>query len=226
MQKDHIMLRAEPEPLEIELERTAVMVIDMQNAFVSKGGMFDLRGFPLAPSQKIIDPVKQIASAARTKGCKVIYIVHNYSPALHESGGPNSSIWYKSPAITGIHEHPEWRDKLLIRGTWGAEIIDELKPQESDIVVEKQRYSAFYQTNLDLILKTYAIKYLIFTGLATNICVEASIRDAFYDGHFPILIPDACGHVGPPFTQEATIFNVKLCYGWVTTIENIIKAME
>ena len=103
---------------------------------------------------------------------------------------------------------------------------EQLKPRENDIVVEKQRYSAFYQTNLDAILKTYDIKYLIFTGLATNICVESSLRDAFYIGYFPILIPDACANAGPAYTQDAAIYNVTLCYGWVTTSENITKALE
>jgi len=103
---------------------------------------------------------------------------------------------------------------------------EQLKPRENDIVVEKQRYSAFYQTNLDTILKTYDIKYLIFTGLATNICVESSLRDAFYIGYFPILIPDACANAGPAYTQDAAIYNVTLCYGWVTPSENITKALE
>lgn len=221
-----IMLQAEPEPLEIDLQRTALMVLDVQNAFISKGGMFDLLGIDLAPHQKIIDPIKKLIGAARSSGVKVIYTVHQYSPDLRESGGPNSPAWYKVPTVKRIREHPEWRDKLLVRGVWGADIVEELKPQEDEIVVEKQRYSAFYQTNLDSILKTYDIKYLLFVGEAINICVEASIRDAFYIGYFPIVIPDACGYAGPPFTKDATIFNVKLLHGWVTTSGDVIKALQ
>lgn len=220
-----VMVETEPEPLEVDLQKTAIIIMDMQNAFVMKGGMFDLWGLDITPCQRIVDPIKKIASAARSGRVKVIYTVHNYSPDLREGGGPDSPMWYKASTITHIREHPEWQDKLQIRGTWGADIVEQLKPRKGDIVVEKQRYSAFYQTNLDIILKTYNIKYLMFTGLATNICVEASVRDAFYMGYFPILISDACANAGPSFTQDSTIFNIKLCFGWVTTSENVTKAL-
>jgi ureidoacrylate peracid hydrolase len=137
----------------------------------------------------------------------------------------NSPYWYRGDSLS-YREHPEWRDKLTLRGTWGAEIIDELKPQAGDIVVEKQRYSAFFATNLDMILKTHSIKYLAFAGVTTSICVEASLRDAFYLEYFPILISDATATPGPPFMQDAVISNVKSCYGWVTTSANLVKVME
>ena len=216
------LLEAEPRPLEIDPQRMAIMVIEMQNAFISKGGMIDLWGLEI--SSEIIAPIKKITSIARAKGLKVIYITHRYSPELHESGGPNSPNWYQE-ALTLYREHPEWRDKLLIRGTWGAEIVDELKPEEGDIVIEKPRHSAFYGVNTDVILKTYDIKYLAFVGSATNVCVEASIRDAFNLDYFPILISDAAAPAGPPFIQEASIFNIKLAYGYVATTENLLKAL-
>ena len=220
-----ILLQAEPEPLEIDLQRIAVIVIDMQNAFVSKGGMSDLLGADIVSRQKIIEPVRRINSAARAKGRKIIYTAHRYSADLHDSGGQNSVNWYKTRALKSYREHPEWRDKLLIRGTWGADIIPELRPQKEDIIVEKTNYSAFFRTNLDIILRTYDVKYLIFLGVATNICVEASIRDACYLAYFPILISDAVANVGPPFVHEATIFNVIHSYGWATTTEVVTKAL-
>lgn len=219
------LLQAEPEPLKIDLLRTAVIVIDMQNAFVSKGGMFDLLGFDVLPIQKTIEPIKRINSAARAKKCKVVYIAHRYSPYSHDNGGPDSPNWYKDGSLRDYREHPEWRDKLIIRGTWGAEIIDELKPQEDDISVEKPRYSAFFGTNLDVILRTYNIKYLAFVGVTTNICVETSIRDAYNLNYFPILISDATASA-PPSMREATIHNVIRCFGWVTTSENLIRAIQ
>ena len=221
-----VTLQAEPKPLEIDRQRLAIVVIDMQNAFVSKGGMFDLMGYNLSLTQKIIEPINNINNAARIKGIKVLYVAHRYSPDLRESGGPNSPSWHKGGALGLYREHPEWRDKLLIRGTWGTEIVEELKPPEGEIVIEKPSFSAFFGTNMDVVLKTYNIKYLAFVGTATNICVEASIRDACYHGYFPILIADATSNTGPPLTQEATIFNVKSVYGWVTTTESIIEAMR
>jgi len=101
-----------------------------------------------------------------------------------------------------------------------------LKPKEDDIVVEKQKFSAFFGTNLDIILKTFNIKFITFSGVATNICVEATLRDAYHLEYFPILISDACSNAGPPFTQEATIYNIKFIHGWVTTAENFIGALK
>ena len=221
-----VRLEAEPEPLEIDLRRTAVMVIDMQNAFVKKGGMFDLWGQDISGGQRIIEPIKRINGAAREKDCKVIYTVAAYSPDLHETGGPSSPGWHRNKNLITYRESPELRDKLTVRGTWGADIIEELRPQEDDIVVEKQKFSAFFGTNLDIILKTFNIKFIAFSGVATNICVEATLRDAYYLEYFPILISDACSNAGPPFTQEATIYNIKFIHGWVTTAENFIGALK
>lgn len=220
-----ILLQAEPQSLEIDRQRTAVIVIDMENAFVSTGGMWDLRGLDISGGQKVIGPIRKVISAVRGKVAKIVYVRAAYSPDLREGGGSNSPNWYKG-LLTTYREHPEWQDKLLTRGTWGADIVKELQPEEGDIVVEKQRYSAFCKTNLDMILRTYNIKYLLFLGVATNICVEASIRDAYDLDYFPILVSDAVAGVGPPFVQEATIYNITFCFGWVTTSESIVETMQ
>ena len=214
---------AEPEPLEIDWSRSAVAVIDMQNAFVSPGGMFDLRGFDLTQNQRIINPIKKICEVARENGIKIIYVVHLLSPDLQEVG-PESTFWYKS--VKTYREDLQWSDKFIIRGTWGAQIVDPLMPEKDDIIIEKPRFSAFFASHLDLILKRLNIKYLFFVGCATNICVESSIRDAANLGYFPILVVDATTNNGPSFMQDATVFNVKLCFGWVTHTENIFNSLE
>lgn len=217
-----VRIETEPEPLDIDLKRSALVIVDMQNAFVAKGGMFDLRGFDVTPIQNVIDPILRIYRQARNRLAKVIHVVHVLSPDLREVG-PDSSFWYKSVKL--YRENPDWQDKFIIRGTWGAEIVDPLEPGEGDLIVEKPRFSAFFGTNLDTILKTHNLKYLFFTGCATNICIEASIRDAANLGYFPILVSDASVNNGPPFMQESTVFNIKLCFGWVTNTENLLKGM-
>ncbi|MBW1801826.1 MAG: isochorismatase family protein [Deltaproteobacteria bacterium] len=222
MPQGTLPLRAEPESIHVDWARSAVVIVDMQNAFVSAGGMFDLRGFDVSPNQKIIRPINRIKRAAGKKGIKIIYVVHILSPDLNEVG-PDSSFWYKS--VRTFREDPLWADKFLIRGTWGAEIVDDLKPADGDIIVEKPRFSAFYGTPFDLILKRHEIRHLFFVGCATNICVEASIRDAADRGYFPVLVSDATANNGPPFMQEATIFNVSLCFGWVTATDNLLEVL-
>jgi len=220
-----ITLEAEPEPLQIDLQRTAVVVIDMQNAFVSEGGLLNMVGADVSGTPKIVEIINNVTKAARAKGVKIIYVVHHQSPDSRETGGPNSGYWYN--AILRIYRaHNEWKDKCIINGTWGAEIVKGLEVKEDDVVVVKPRYSAFYGTDLDIILKTFNIKYLAFAGVATNMCVEAAMRDASNLDYFSMLISDATAPGGPPFLRDATIHNVKMCLGWVTTSANLVKAMR
>ena len=219
-------LEAEPEVLQVDWRKAAVIVIDMQNCFVSKGGMLDLSGADIRPHAKVVKLIAEINRGARIRGVKVVYVAHIYSPDFRDSGGPDSPNPRKEHALRLWETHPEWRDRLLVRGTWGSQIVDKLKPQEGDIFVEKRRYNAFFGTDLDIILRTYAIKFLVFVGVATNICVETSVREAFHLDYFPILISDATIATGPPGIQEATIHNIKTAFGWVTTSANVLKALK
>jgi ureidoacrylate peracid hydrolase len=224
--QDMVSLVAEPQPLEININRTAVIVVDMQNAFVKEGGMFHRWGIDISANQTVIEPIQQIISLARAKGCKVIYIAHRYSPDLREGGNPISVNQMRSISIKYYREFSDMKDKTIIRDTWGAAIIDELKPLEGEILVEKPRYSAFFSTNLDIILRTYNLKYLLFTGVATNTCVEHSIRDAYNLEYLPILVSDATMNTGPPFVKEATFFNIQMNYGWLTTIKKVLDMFK
>ena len=223
---DEIILEAQPDKISINPSATAIVVVDMQNAFARKGGYFDLIGFDISRTEKIIGSCKEIITAGREKGMKVFYLQMEFDPSLSESGGPNSPRGRKSRASTLIREHPELKDRLHIHGAWGTDIIDELKPQPDDIIVRKQKHDGFIGTNLDAILKTSGIKYLIFVGTATNICVESTLRHAFPLGYFPILISDATSPMGPPFTQEATIYNIQSTFGWVTTAGKFLSALR
>jgi len=225
-----ILLDTEPQPLKMDLQRTAVMVIDAQNAFLSEGGFFTLKSPDMELAETISDPtakisnIKKITTRAREKGIRIIYTLSINPP--HGIVGPESPYLMKNDTVILEREHPEYVDKLINRGTWGAEIVEELKPEDGDILVEKPRYSAFFQTNLETVLRTYDIKYLLFTGVATNICVEATIRDGYYREYFCILVSDAAVNSGPEFTQDATIFNVKARYGWVTDAGKILNALS
>ncbi|MFC1910226.1 cysteine hydrolase family protein [Chloroflexota bacterium] len=222
-----VVLDAEPEPIEIDIKSTAVIVIDMQHAFASKGCFFDLCGvIDVSQTEKIVKPTRNLLDAARSKGIRVIYTAPDVPADLHYSGGPQSPAWYKDDNLKLMREHPEHKDKLLLRGSWGSQIVEELKPKDGDIVINKPRYGAFFGTHLDVILKTLNIKYLIFCGIATNICVMGTIRDAFYLDYFPILVSDCCAQAGPAFIQDAVIYTVKFSFGWITASTNFIKAIK
>ncbi len=219
-----VTIEAEPAPLEIDLQRTCVVIVDMQNGFIARGALLDTMGFDIEPFWAPVEPIKKISKAARARRCRVIHIVTVHHPG--DAGtGPDSVYWHKEGSLVLYRNQPELKDRLLLPGTWGTEIIPELALEEGDVAVEKPRYSGFFNTNLDTILKRFNIKYLITTGEATNNCVEAMVRDAYYHGYFAIVVSDATAAAGPSFMQEAALFNMTRFYGWVTTTENVLKAL-
>lgn len=221
-----VKISADPEPISVKFAESTVIVVDMQNAFVSRGGMFDIIGFEVSKFRRIIKPLKDVLDISRKLGLKIIYVRHTYSPDLSNAGSQESPNYWKEYSLVLMRKNPEFKDKLLIRGTWGAEIIDEIKPLAGDFIIDKQRYSGFANTELENTLKSLNVKYLFFTGIALNICVESTVRDAFSREFWPILISDCCAAIGPKCTREATLWNVKQVFGWVTTSRNYIKALR
>jgi len=221
-----ITIEANPQPILVDLARTALLVVDMQNAFARKGGYFDLVGLDITPIQRIIEPCKKIINAAHATGIRILYLQMGCSQDFSDKGSPDAPSSIKSRVLSMMKEHPEWKDKFYIYGTWGAEIIEELKPREGDIVVKKQKHDGFIGTNLDIILRTLGTKYLFFVGAATNICVESTLRHAFSLDYFPILVSDAVSQMGSNITQDATILNVQSTFGWVTNAEDLVHAIR
>jgi ureidoacrylate peracid hydrolase len=222
-----VNLPAKPEPINLDIDRTALIVVDMQNSFCKKSGLFDYLGkLDEIKVKKIIDTDKQIIEACRRKGIRVVYLRMGYRPDLSNAGGTESPNYYKELGLVAMREHPELKGKFLTMGTRDWEIIDELKPRPGDIIVDKHRYSGFVNTDLDAILGTYSIKYILFIGLVTNVCVESTLRDAYFHEYFPVLIRDACGNIGPEFTQAATVWNITEVFGWVSTSRDFIKSLE
>jgi ureidoacrylate peracid hydrolase len=220
-----IVIEAEPEPIGIDFAKTAILVVDMQNAFVSKGGYFDAIGIDISTAEKIIHPCQKIISAGREKGIKIVYLQMEYSHNLSDKGSSKSPSFIKSMVPAVLKQRTELKDNLYIHGTWGAEIIEKLKPRQGDTIIRKHRHDGFIETNLDHTLRTLGITYLLFIGTATNICVESTLRHAFSLDYFPILVSDAVSQKGPRATQEATIFNVQSTFGWVTSSEKLLRAM-
>jgi ureidoacrylate peracid hydrolase len=222
-----VILAARPEPLKIEIERTALVVVDMQNAFCSKGGMFDSLGMlNEAMVRIVVDKLKEVIAAARDAGLKVIYLRMGYRPDLADAGGLESPNYWKEGSLAAARKNPGLRNRILVEGSQDWQIIDELKPCENDIIVNKNRYSGFPNTGLDIVLKTNNLKYLLFGGLFTNICVESTIRDAYFHEYFPLMVSDCCGNMGPDCTQEATIWAVANVFGWVTETTELLAALK
>src|SRR5713101_2465124 len=221
-----LKLGAKPGPIEVELEKSAVVVVDMQNAFASKGGMLDIAGADISGASRVVSSIKTILDAARRVNVPVVYVQMGYKPDLSNSGGPNSPNWHKELAMNLMNCRPELKGKLLTEGMWDFEIVPELKPEPRDLVVIKTRYSGFAGTTLDSQLRTRGIRYLFFAGIATNVCVESTLRDAYFQDHWPILTADGAMPAGPASLHEATLFNVENFFGWTIHAEEFVRAMK
>ena len=146
-------LSARPEPLLIRPQETALIIVDMQNAYASPGGYLDLAGFDISGAAPAIERIAEAAAAARAAGMQVIFFQNGWDADYVEAGGPGSPNWHKSNAMKTMRQRPELKGKLLAKGGWDYELVEALPPQPGDIVVQKPRYSAFYNTNLDSILR-------------------------------------------------------------------------
>jgi ureidoacrylate peracid hydrolase len=224
-ESDYVMLPARPEPIAVPAAKAAVIVIDMQNAYASKGGYLDLAGFDISGAAKVIQSTRQVVEAARAAGIQVIYFQNGWDGDYVEAGGPGSPNFHKSNALKTMRKNPELRGKLLARGQWDYELVDELKPQPGDICLHKTRYSGFFNSQLDSVLRARGIRHLVFTGIATNVCVESTLRDGFFLEYFGVVLEDATHQAGPEFVQKAAIYNIETFFGWVSTVADFKGAL-
>src|SRR5437870_6889492 len=227
-----VTLNAKPEPISIDPVRSAVLVVDMENDFAAKGGMFDRAGADISGEQKAIDPTAKVLAAARQAGLKIIYLKMGYRPDLSDLGATDSvnRIRHLKLGVGQKIQAPDGREsRVLIRDTWDTDIVPELKPQRNDIVIYKTRFSGFYQTDLDATLKKSGIKYLIVTGVTTSICVESTVRDAMFRDYLCVMLRDCMsepiGHDLPRTNHDASLLNAEVLLGWVSDSDQFVKAL-
>ena len=187
---------------QINPEVSAVLVIDMLNDFLVEGGKMVLPG-----GDHIVPYQKGVIRAARKAKIPIIYINDCHRPGLKED---------REFLKRGEH---------CIEGTWGAEIIAALKPDPTDLIVVKRRFSGFFETDLDLTLKDLGVSTLIVMGVVTNICVRSTIHDAFFRG-YTVIVPQDCVEATGPREQESSLYDIETHFGEVTHSSQILKALE
>jgi ureidoacrylate peracid hydrolase len=196
----------------------ALIVVDMQNGFVAKGGSYDKLGMNTSNYRAIIPKLKELVEFCRSMGIDVFY-----TEAVKEASGID--------VLTKIHNFlPKSRQERLkvpicIRGTWDGVTIDELKPKENDPVVIKRRDSAFQDTELRVWLQSQGVNLLVFAGIDTSICVETSLREGFNIGYDVMIISDATAS-GYQQHYETTLERVKDYYGLVMSVERFKTAIN
>lgn len=178
---------------------TAVLVVDMLKDFFKEGGAMVLEG-----GEALYAPHRKLLAAARAGGMPVLW--------LNQSLSPDDSLF-------------EMRKVHCLAGSWGAEVVDELPIEESDIVIPKRRYSGFFQTTLDLTLRERGIDTVIVTGVVTNICVRSTVHDAFFL-RYKVLVPEDLVMATSPQAQEVTLYDIDTHYGDVTNLDNVLVALQ
>jgi len=219
-------LNAKPEALDVDFEKSAIVLVDMQNAFASKGGLLDIAGVDLADAPRVVRTIQDVIGTARSAGVPVVHLRMAYKPDLSDAGGAHSPNCYKELAMHTMRARPEYKGKLLTEGTWDAAIVDDLTPQSGDLVITKTRYSGFAGTTLDSQLRVRGIQFLFFAGIAANVCVESTLRDAYFLDYWPILLSDGTMPAGGRSVFEATLFNVESFFGWTVTSEELRVCLQ
>jgi ureidoacrylate peracid hydrolase len=228
-----VTVEAKPSPLTIDIGRTVLLVIDMQNDFAAKGGMFDRAGIDVSMIQAAIAPTARVLKSAREQGIKVVYLKMAFRADLSDAGLPDSPNWrVHSPAHVGdsVRAPDGTESRILIRDTWNTEIVSELQPQAGDAVVYKHRYSGFYQTDLENILREMNAKYLVITGCTTSVCVESTVRDAMFRDYSCLLLTDCMaepiGRDFPRSNHDASLLLIQTMFGWICRSEEFIQALD
>jgi ureidoacrylate peracid hydrolase len=228
-----VRITANPEPIAIDTAKTAVLVIDMQNDFGSKGGMFDRAGIDISGIQKVVGPTARVLASARSVGVKIIYLKMGFRPDLSDLGSsdsPNRMRHLQFGVGKTVRAPDGTESRILIRDTWNTDIVPELKPLADDIVIYKHRFSGFYETDLDARLKQFGAKYIIVTGCTTSVCVESTVRDAMFRDYSCVLLADCMsepiGYGLPRSNHDASLLVIKTLLGWVSGSEEFIKTLE
>ncbi len=183
----------------------AVLVVDMQNDFCAEGGYIDRRfGCDVAANQALAGANMALAAAARDAGAMVVWVQAIYDPK-----------YLSAPMLTKLvaGDDAKTGEVRCAEGSWGAEFFD-VAPAEGEIIIKKHRYSAFCGTELDDVLREHGIRSVVVTGVATNICVESTLRDGFNRGYY-IVVPRDCVASSNRELHNATLKNVDFLLGEV-----------
>jgi nicotinamidase-related amidase len=212
-----LAIAAAPQDVTLDLARTAIIVVDMQNDFCHPKGWLAHIGVDIEPARRPIAPLVRLLPALRQLDVPVLWV--NWGNRPDRLNLSPSVLHVYKPHGTGIgigDPLPEHGAPVLQEGSWAAAVVDELTPQPSDIRVSKYRMSGFWDTPLDSILRNLGVTTLLFAGVNLDQCVLCTLQDANFLGYDCVLVEDCSGTTSPSYCTDAVIYNVKQCFGFVT----------
>jgi nicotinamidase-related amidase len=216
-------LTAEPGPFPLPEGKVALIVIDMQRDFLLPGGFGETLGNDVSLLQKVVPPLAEVLAAARESGLLVIHTREGHLPDLSDCPPAKLQRGRPSQRIGDVGPH----GRILIRGEYGHDIIDELAPIDGEIVIDKPGKGAFYATELGDVLSKYGIENLLVCGVTTEVCVNTTVREANDRGYRCVVLADGCASYFPEF-HEMGLKMIKAqggIFGWVSQSAAVIDAM-
>lgn len=223
MADSRLSVEAEPYEFEFDPQRTALLLIDMQRDFVDPGGFGEQLGNDVSRLRRVIAPLRRVLTAMRAAGYLVIHTREGHLPDLSDC--PPTKI-ARGRLTNGIGDVGPM-GRILVRGSYGHDIIDELKPVGDETVIDKPGKGAFFATDLDFILRNRSIQSLVITGVTTEVCVNTTVREANDRGYDCLVLEDCVGSYFPAF-QKAALEMIKAqggIFGWVSDSKRFLAGL-
>ncbi|MHC5598375.1 MAG: cysteine hydrolase family protein [Nostoc sp.] len=222
-----VILSTETKTLRLDLAKTAILVIDMQNDFCHPDGWLAHIGVDVTPARQPIEPLNNLLPELREAGVPVIWVNWGNRPDLLNISASLRHVYNPTGEGVGLGDPlPNNGARVLMAGSWAAAVVDELEQLPEDIRVDKYRMSGFWDTPLDSILRNLGRTTLFFAGVNADQCVLATLCDANFLGYDCVLVKDCTATTSPEYCWLATLYNVKQCFGFVTDSQGILTALQ
>ena len=219
-------LAAAPRSITVDLARTALVIVDLQNDFCAPGGWLASIGVDVSVLAGAVSRSGTLARAARPAGVPVIWL--NWGNRPDQANLPPGVTHVYDPDGTGTgigYVLPSSGAAVLTKDSWGAALTAPLRAEPGDIRVDKYRMSGFWDTELDSVLRNLRVDTLLFAGVNSDQCVYATLIDAACAGYDVVLLTDASATTSPGYCHEATIYNTRQCFGFTTETDAVLAAL-
>ena len=220
-----VMTEALPQRIGFDLARCALVVIDMQNDFCHPDGWLASIGVDVTPARAPIAPLQRLLPALRGADVPVIWLNWGNRPDRLNLSPSVLHVYKPSGTGTGLGDPLPNGAPVLQAGSWAAAVVDELPVEASDIRVDKYRMSGFWDTPLDAILRNLDVSTVLFAGVNADQCVLSTLSDASCLGYDSLLLEDCSATTSPAFCMDATLYNVRQCFGFTLCSHSLLEAL-